>query len=153
MKLQDDLREFIELLNLEKVDYVVMGGHAVGFHGYPRFTGDIDLWIRPAPANALRVVEVLKQFGFPDADTILGVLSEPGRMLQLGAPPNRIDLLTSVSGIDFDTTWGDTVPGEIDDLPVRFPSLEVLLQNKRASGRPKDLADVDQLEKVARQES
>lgn len=150
MGLQKDLREFIELLISNDVEYVVMGGHAVGFHGYPRYTGDIDLWIRPSESNALRFVEVLKRFSFQDAEAVKDVLSQPGRMLQLGVPPNRIDVLTSVSGVQFETAWEDSLPGELDGLPVRFPSLESLLQNKKASGRPKDLADVDQLEKVAR---
>ena len=150
MGLQKDLREFIELLISNDVEYVVMGGHAVGFHGYPRYTGDIDLWIRPSESNALRFVEVLKRFGFQDAEAVKDVLSQPGRMLQLGVPPNRIDVLTSVSGVQFETAWEDSLPGELDGLPVLFPSLESLLQNKKASGRPKDLADVDQLEKVAR---
>ena len=94
MKLQKDLREFIELLNSHAVEYVVMGGHAVAFHGYPRYTGDIDFWVRPSEANAGRVVEVLKNFGLADAEQIKAVLSSPQKLLQLGTPPNRIDILT-----------------------------------------------------------
>lgn len=149
MKLQKDLREFIELLNSCRVEYVVVGGHAVGFHGYPRFTGDIDFWIRPSERNAERVVEVLKRFGFADADPIREVLCQAQKLLQLGTPPNRIDVLTSLSGLEFDEMWPQTVPGHLDGVPVQFLDFESLLQNKRASGRPKDLADVDELLKVA----
>lgn len=99
--------------------------------------------------NAGRLVEVLKEFGFPDADQVKEAFSQGQKMLQLGLPPNRIDVLTSVSGLDFEEVWQQTVPGHLDGIPVRFPNLELLLRNKRASGRPKDLADVDELEKVA----
>ncbi len=146
VKLQRDLREFIGLLNAHSVDFVVMGGHAVAFHGYPRFTGDIDFLVRPSETNASRLVAVLKSFGFPDADVLRDGFSKPGIVLQLGAPPNRIDLLTSVSGVDFDRVWRTSVMSEIDGQPARFPAKAVLLENKRAAGRTKDLADVEELD-------
>ena len=146
MKLQKDLREFIELLNFRGVEYLVMGGHAVAFHGYPPFTGDIDFFIRADAQNAARVITVLQEFGFSDADKLANALTEPEKIFQLGRPPHRIDILTSVSGLSFDEAWAAAVPGELDGLSVRFPSLSSLLCNKRASGRTKDLADVEQLE-------
>lgn len=149
MKLQKDLREFIELLNSHGVEYLVVGGHAVAFHGYVRYTGDIDFLVRPTVENAARVVGVLESFGFTDVDQLAASLAEPEKVVQLGRPPNRIDLLTSVSGVDFDLAWQRAVPGELDGIPVRFPDLQVLLDNKRAAGRAKDLADVEELEKVA----
>lgn len=152
MKLQKDLREFIELLNSHKVEYLIVGGHAVAFYGYPRYTGDIDFFIRADDQNASRVVAVLKEFGFSDADKLATALTEPEKIVQLGWPPNRIDLLTSISGIAFDEAAAVAVSGEIDGVPVQFPSLDSLLQNKRASGRTKDLADVEQLEKRDKQE-
>ena len=150
VKLQKDLKEFIELLNSHDVEFLVVGGHAVGFHGHPRFTADIDFWIRPSESNASRFIRVLEGFGFPDAESIRPALSREQNMLQLGVPPNRIDVLTSVSGLEFEATWQTRVPGEIDGISIFFPDLDSLLRNKRSSGRPKDLADIDALEEVSR---
>lgn len=147
MKLQKDLREFIELLNSHGVEYLVVGGHAVAFHGYPRYTGDIDFLIRATEENTARIMSVIKHFGI-DADALKAALTEPGKIVQIGRPPNRIDILTSASGIDFDEAWGGAVGGSLDGVPVRFPDIGSLLKNKRASGRMKDLADVEELEKV-----
>ena len=150
MKLQQDLREFIELLNSHGVEYVVVGGHAVAFHGYPRYTGDIDFLVRPIEDNAARIVKALEAFGFPAAHEIKASLTQPEKILQLGRPPNRIDILTSASGISFEEVWKQAISAELDGLPVRFPDLGSLLTNKRAAGRAKDLADVDELEKVVK---
>ena len=150
MKLHKDLREFIELLNSHGVEYVVVGGHAVAFHGYPRYTGDIDFLVRPTEENAARIVAVLDAFGFSDAHELKASLTQPEKIVQLGRPPNRIDILTSASGVDFEEVWNQAISAELDGLPVRFPDLPSLLRNKRASGRAKDLADVDELEKVVK---
>lgn len=144
-KLQADLREFIVLLNSHDVDYIVVGGHAVAFHGHPRFTGDIDFLIRTTAENAARLLDVLSDFGFGDLSITADDLLAPGRILQLGQPPNRIDVLTSISGVDFDVAWGGRVQTQLDDQPVSMLSRENLLQNKRASGRQKDLADLEKL--------
>jgi hypothetical protein len=149
-KLQADLREFIGLLNSHNVEYLVVGGHAVAFHGHPRFTGDIDFLIRTTPANAHRVLGVLNAFGFGDLGIAERDLLEAGRVVQLGHPPNRIDLLTSISGVDFDAAWQSRVQTFIDDQPVSLLGWDELLQNKRASGRQKDLADIEKLLAVAR---
>lgn len=146
MKLQKDLREFIALLNSKQVDYVIVGGHAVAFHGYPRYTGDIDFLVRCSPENARRLMDVLEEFGFGGVGISIDDFETPGRITQLGRPPNRIDLLTSLSGIDFDEVWSGRVASQLDDLPVAFIGKEALLKNKRASGRAKDLADVEQIE-------
>jgi hypothetical protein len=100
VKLQRDLKEFIELLNSHSVDYLVVGGHAVAFHGHPRYTGDIDFWIRATPENAERVLKVLAAFGFSDLLLTTNDLVKPTSVIQLGRPPNRIDLLTSISGVE-----------------------------------------------------
>ncbi|MEX0718698.1 MAG: nucleotidyltransferase [Planctomycetaceae bacterium] len=152
MKLHSDLREFIELLNAHGVEFVVVGGHAVGFHGHPRYTGDIDFVVRPTPENAARIVQVLRTFGFPDAGKLEESLTDPATIVQLGRPPNRIDLLASISGVTFDALWTRSVPATLDGVPVRFPDLDSLLANKRASGRAKDLADVEELERPDRSE-
>lgn len=145
MKLHSDLREFIGLLNSRRVEYVIVGAHAVAFHGYPRFTGDVDFLIRPTPENAARVVEVLDAFGFGELGLKVSTFTEPDKVVQLGRPPNRIDLLTSISGVDFEEAWRGRVPGEMDGLPVSFLGWDQLLVNKRASGRTKDLADLESL--------
>lgn len=149
-KLQPDLREFIKLLNSHDVEYVVVGGHAVAFHGHPRFTGDIDFLIRTTPENVSRVLTVLGVFGFGDLGIVEQDLLERGRVLQLGHPPNRIDVLTSISGVDFDSAWEQRVQTLLDDQPVALLGWDELIRNKRAAGRQKDLADLEKLLAVAR---
>ena len=149
-KLQTDLREFIGLLNSHKVDYLVVGGHAVAFHGHPRFTGDIDFFIRSTSDNACKVLAVLEAFGFGSVGISEQDLLRPGQVVQLGQPPNRIDLLTSISGVDFDAAWSSRVETVLDDQPITLLGWEQLLRNKRASGRQKDLADVEKLLAIAK---
>jgi predicted nucleotidyltransferase len=149
-KLQTDLREFIVLLNSFGVEFLVVGGHAVAFHGHPRFTGDIDFFIRTTPQNVERVLRTLDAFGFGSLGIAERDLLEPGQVVQLGRPPNRIDLLTSISGVDFESAWQARVEGSIDDERVSFLGFEELLKNKEASGRQKDLADIEKLLAVAK---
>lgn len=144
-KLQNDLKEFIVLLNSHAVEYIVVGGHAVAFHGHPRFTGDIDFFVRPTSENAARVLGALRDFGFGDLPLISRDFTTPERIVQLGQPPNRIDLLTSISGVEFDDAWNDRIPGNLDEQPVNFLGFDTLVRNKKASGRDKDLADVKKL--------
>lgn len=149
-KLQADLREFIELLNSRKVEYIVVGGHAVAFHGHPRFTGDIDFFIRMTSPNVRRVLAVLNDFGFGALGITERDLLQPKRIIQLGHPPNRIDILTSISGVDFDSAWETRVEVVMDDQPVSLLGWDELLRNKKAAGRPKDLADLEKLLAVAK---
>jgi hypothetical protein len=143
--LEDDLREFIELLNALKVRYIVVGGFAVAYHGYPRYTADIDLFLERSPENAQGIVNAIRQFGFGD----LGLSSEDflqeDQVIQLGLAPNRIDLLTFLSGVDFQEAWATREQGEIAGLSVPMISKELLIKNKAASGRSQDLADLDHL--------
>lgn len=148
-KLQADLKEFIELMNSHGVEYLIVGGHAVAFHGYPRFTGDIDFFIRMTTANAQRLIGVLNDFGFGTLNITDRDLLEPKRVLRLGYPPNQIDILTSITGVDFDAAWATRIDAVMDDQRVVIIGWGELLQNKKASGRPKDLADVDKLVAVA----
>lgn len=148
MKLAKDLREFIELLNSRKVDYIVVGGHAVAFHGHPRFTGDTDFLVRPSHENARRLLDVVREFGFSELNLSAEDFTQPNTVVQLGYPPNRIDLLSSISGVDFEDAWVSRISGELDGLPVYFLGWEALMKNKRASGRDKDLADVSKLSAV-----
>ncbi len=149
MKLHRDLREFVELLNSRGVEYVVVGGHAVAFHGHPRFTGDIDFLIAATPDNAARVLGCLASFGFPDLGVTVDDLMRAGQIVQLGRPPNRIDLLTSISGVEFDDAWRTRVAGTLDGLPVAYLGRDALRTNKLASGRAKDLADIEAIDRVA----
>lgn len=149
-KLQSDLREFIGLLNSHKVEFVVVGGHAVAFHGYPRYTGDIDFFIRTTPENAERVLRVLDDFGFGNLGITKQDLLQEGQVVQLGRPPNRIDLLTSISGVAFEEAWQSRVRTVLDDQSVSFLGFAELLRNKQASGRMKDLGDAEKLLAVAR---
>jgi hypothetical protein len=146
MKLQKDLREFIELLNSTKVKYLLVGGHAVAFHGFPRFTGDIDFFIENSADNVQRVQTALVQFGFPAVAQDLSNPISPGTVIQLGRPPHRIDLLVSISGVSFEDAWDSLQFAPIDGFDIPVINKQLLLQNKRASGRPKDLEDVRQLE-------
>lgn len=152
-KLQTDLREFIELLNSHNVEYVVVGGHAVAFHGHPRFTGDIDFFVRMTSQNVQRLLAVLDEFGFGSLGITEHDLLKPKRVIQLGNPPNRIDILTSISGVEFDAAWESRVGSVMDDQAVSILGWNELLQNKKAAGRPKDLADLKKLLAVAKRKS
>lgn len=146
MKLDKNLREFIALLNSHGVEYLVVGGHAVAFHGHPRFTGDIDFFIAVGPANARKLMDVLDAFGFGGIGIKQEDFLEADSIVQLGYPPNRIDLVTRIDAVSFDEAWSRRVAGELDGLPVRFIGKEQLVRNKRAAGRTKDIADADAIE-------
>lgn len=146
MKLSKDLREFIALLNSHNVEYLVVGGHAVAYHGYPRYTGDTDFFLRSSSANAERMMRVLQAFGFGDVGITAVDFTTRGRVIQLGLPPNRIDLVTGISGVTFDEAWAGRVSGSLDGLPILLIGKEALLKNKRAAGRAKDLADVEAID-------
>jgi hypothetical protein len=150
IKLQKDLREFIELLNSHEVRYLIVGGHAVAFHGYPRMTGDIDFFLEVSEENARKLVAVLAQFGFAGLGLTAKDFLEPGAIIQLGYPPHRIDLVTSISGVTFAQAWEHRVYGQVEGLAMVFVDKPTLLANKAASGRPKDLADLDALSKSSR---
>lgn len=131
----------------EGAEFLVVGAHALAVHGVPRATGDLDIWVRPEPANAARVWRALVRFGAPVE--ALGIrqadLARPDQVIQLGLPPRRIDLLTAISGVDFDRAWDERVERPIDARDVPFLSRDLLIANKRATGRTKDLADVETL--------
>lgn len=149
-KLQADLKEFIGLLNSHDVEYLLVGGHAVAFHGHPRFTGDIDFFIRATPENVQRLLSTLAAFGFGSVGISESDLVESGRVLQLGHPPNRIDILTSISGVTFEAAWKSRIESKLDDQPVVIIGWSELVKNKKAAARPKDLADVEKLLAIAK---
>jgi predicted nucleotidyltransferase len=147
MRLSRDLREFLELLNSRGVDYVVVGAHSLAFHGRPRYTGDLDILVRATPENAAKLVNLLNEFGFADSGFKESDFTEPGQLVQLGHAPNRIDLLTSITGVTTDEALATKMTAELDGIPVFILSKDALIRNKRAVGRPQDLADLDVLEK------
>jgi len=147
MPLSRDSREFIECLNSNEVDYLVVGALAVSWHGFPRYSADIDFLIRPSQLNAERVLRAIAQFGFGSLDISPADLTVPGRVVQLGYEPNRIDILTAVTGVTFDDAWDDRSPGHLDGLPVNFIGRTSLLRNKDATGRAKDRIDAMELRK------
>jgi predicted nucleotidyltransferase len=152
VNLPDDFRDMLACLSDAGVEFVVVGGYAVAHHGYVRATKDLDVFIRPSAENAARTMRAMSAFGAPVA--ALGVsavdFSTPGKVVQLGVPPLRIDLVTALSGVDFDTATRSPSTLEIDGRVVNFIGLEALLTNKRAAARPQDLADVAALEALKR---
>lgn len=144
--LNPDFKEFLRSLDANKVRYLVVGGYAVALHGYPRYTKDLDIWIDASPDNAARIVQAIAAFGFASLGLQVDDFVQPDTIIQLGYPPNRIDLLTSLPGVAFDPAFDAQMNIEIDGQSVRFIDLEHLRRNKRASGRHQDLADLEQLE-------
>ncbi len=148
MNLSKDLSEFIGLLRSTGVNYLIVGGHAVAFHGHPRFTGDIDFFVERTEANAAKLEAVLRDFGFGGLGLKASDFLEPSVVIQLGRPPGRIDLLTSIDGVEFGAAWASRVSTEMGGLPVWVIGKEHLILNKRATGRAQDLADLEKIEGV-----
>ncbi|MBN1648655.1 MAG: nucleotidyl transferase AbiEii/AbiGii toxin family protein [Spirochaetales bacterium] len=144
LNIPKDFREFIELLNKNKVKYLLVGGYAVAYHGHPRSTGDIDFFIESTEENADKVILALKEFGFSNLDITIKDFTTEENIIQFGYPPLRIDILTSVDGITFKEAWDDHITAELNKLPVNIISLDKLLENKKSSGRAKDLADLEE---------
>lgn len=144
--LSKDFKEFIGLLNEHKVRYLVVGGYAVAFHGHPRYTKDLDVWIDLSPENADNIIKALEKFGFGSLGLKSEDFLESDQIVQLGYPPNRIDILTTLKKIKFQDCYTARVEVEIQGVKINFIDLENLKQNKRATGRPQDLADAESLE-------
>lgn len=144
--LSNDLREFIRLLAREGVEYLIVGAWSLAFHGRPRYTGDLDLFVRRDPTNAERIMRVIEAFGFGAVGLTREDFLRENYVIQLGVEPNRLDILTGISGVSFEEAWAARVSGTLEGLPVWFISRELLIRNKQASGRDQDLADVRTLE-------
>jgi hypothetical protein len=143
--LNPDFKEFAELLNAHRVDYLVVGGYALAAHGHPRYTGDIDFWLDRGLDNIARLLTALQEFGFGS----LALKAEdfaPDAVIQLGQPPRRIDLLMGIDGVNFDDCFERREVITIDGLPLNFIGLDDFKANKRATGRLKDLADLEALD-------
>lgn len=146
MELQKDIREFVELLRSEHVEFLLVGGYALAFHGAPRFTEDMDLLVRSTPENAARLVRVLEAFGFGDLEISAADFLRPYYVIQLGRAPNRIDMLTGIDGVSWDEAWSSRESLELDGLPIFVIGREALIRNKLATGRTQDRADVERLQ-------
>src|SRR5688500_15662916 len=144
--LDEDLRELLALFHSREVEFLVVGGHAVAFHGYPRLTEDLDLFVRPDVANGQRIVSALQDFGFGSLDITAADFEADDRVIQLGRAPNRVDVLTRMYGVEFSAAWERRVAAHLDEVPVWMISREDLIRNKRATGRTQDIADAEFLE-------
>jgi predicted nucleotidyltransferase len=145
MKLPNDFKEFLKLLNANKVEYLLIGGYAVGYYGYPRATADMDIWIAMNPANADRIVAVLREFGFNPPDLSSGLFLKEKQIIRMGVPPVRIELATTISGVNFSECYAERMVDELDGVKVNLISLKHLKTNKKASGRHQDIADIEKL--------
>ncbi len=145
MPLPKDWRAFIESLNSSEVEYLIVGAVALAYHGIPRYTGHLDVLIRNSPENSQRLESALQSFGFAALGLKAADFVDSYRVIQLGVPPNRIDLLTSITGVSFDEAWAERIGAEIEGIRVNFIGRQTLIRNKRSSGRPQDLADLQAL--------
>jgi predicted nucleotidyltransferase len=143
--LTDDFKEFLRLLNANRVEYLLVGGYAVGLHGYPRATIDLDVWVQPTPVNAERILQALREFGFAVPVLEPTLFIDPSSIVRFGVPPFRIEVMTSIDGVEFDTCLARAVEFDLDGVRVPVISLADLKVNKRAAGRHKDLADLENL--------
>jgi hypothetical protein len=141
-----DFRDLFAEFNAARVEFLIVGAHALAVHGHVRATRDLDIWTRPDSANALRVLLALESFGAPTQGLTVDDLAHPDLIFQIGVPPIRIDVLTSISGVAFDEAWEARVQTRFGDQAVGVISREHLIRNKRASGRTQDLADLESLE-------
>jgi len=145
MEIQKDFKELLELLNAHKVDYIIVGAYALAFYGAPRFTGDIDLLVKPDEGNAKRILAALKEFGFASLNLTPNDFTSPQNVIQLGVPPVRVDIMTSLTAVTWEKADAGKVLGNYGDTPVYFIGKNEFLSNKRALGRKKDLADLEAL--------
>ena len=145
MEIQKDFRELLELFNAHKVEYIVVGGYAMAFHGAPRFTGDIDLLVKPDSKNARRILAALNDFGFGSLNLSESDFTHHGSVVQLGVPPVRIDIITSLSGVDWEKAQAGKAAGDYGGVATSFLGKKEFILNKKATGRKKDLADIEAL--------
>jgi hypothetical protein len=144
---EQDFIDFINLLNQHGVDYMIVGAHALAFHGRPRHTGDLDIWIKPSNENADKMITVINDFGFSSLGLTGSDFLKENYVTQLGYPPLRIDILNSISGVEFDEGYENKIRGEVDGLVVNFINVSDFIKNKETTGRAKDLGDIASLKK------
>jgi len=145
MEIERDFKELLVLLNSHHVEYILVGAYALAFYGAPRFTGDLDVFVKPDPENAERLMAAMEDFGFGSVGLSRDDFEKADQVIQLGVPPVRIDLITGISGVSWSAADADAVHADLSGVPVRFISRDHFLINKRAAGRKKDLADIEAL--------
>jgi hypothetical protein len=145
MDFHQDFRDLCSLLNARGIEYLIIGGYAVAFHGSPRFTADLDILVHPSAEQVSRTLDALKEFGFPTQDLSPEYLLTQEKILQLGRVPMQVHVMTNITGVSWKTAWASRQPGKYGDVAVLFIGREALITNKRAAGRAKDLADVEAL--------
>lgn len=143
IRLPPDFKEFLKLFNEKNVEYLLIGGYAVSYHGHPRATGDMDLWVSSDRGNIERTVDALGEFGFAQATVAMFEREHP--IVRMGVPPVRIEIMTSISGVTFEEAWKARIADTLDGVPVWIIDKASLIRNKQAAGRAKDRSDVDQL--------
>ena len=144
--LNEDYKDMLLALSGENVRYLLVGAYALAAHGYPRATMDIDIWVMPSPQNADAVIRALRRFGAPLHNLTKEDLQKDGTIFQIGVAPRRIDIITAASGLTFEETYSRSLSVDIEGITVHIPSIDDLIRNKKASGRTKDMADVEALE-------
>jgi hypothetical protein len=142
--------EFLALLNAEKVDYILVGGWALALHGCPRYTGDMDIWIRPTLENAESVIRALRQFGFKAKDFDPQAFTEEENIFRFGFPPMQVDIINAIAGVDFDSCSENVVKVQVGDVSINVIGVDDFKKNKLASGRPKDIADAESVTRIKR---
>ncbi len=145
MSVNPDFRDLFAALNAAHAEFLIIGGYALAVHGTPRFTKDLDVWVQPTPENAKRVWTALDAFGAPLLDLTLQDLSTPGIVFQMGLPPNRIDIITTIDGVEFQEAWEHRMSSAYGDQPVMVMGVDDLIRNKEATGRPQDRLDAETL--------
>jgi hypothetical protein len=145
MEVQKDFRDLLELLNAHKVDYLIVGAYALAFHGAPRYTGDMDIYVNPNPTNALRIMAAINDFGFGSAELSATDFEAEDRVVQLGFPPVRVDIVTSLTGVSWEEAAAGRIEGKYGDVLVYYIGREEFISNKTKVGRKKDLADLEAL--------
>ena len=150
--LNEDYRDMLHVLSEEKVRFILVGAYALAAHGYPRATMHIDIWVMPSPDNADAVLRALSRFGAPLNNLTKEDLLKDGTIFQIGVAPKRIDIITTVTGLQFENTYQNSISVNIEGIEVRIPSIDDLILNKRATGRTKDLADAEALESLKNSE-
>jgi hypothetical protein len=145
MDFHKDFADLCSLLNAKGIEYLIVGGYAVAFHGAPRFTGDLDIFVKPVASEVTLLLSALVEFGFPAKEVSAEYLLMHRKILQLGRVPVQVHILTGISGVSWDAAWASKEPGTYGGIPVHFIGRGALLANKRAAGRAKDLADIEAL--------
>lgn len=146
MEVQQDFKDLLELFNERKVEYIIVGGYALAYHGVPRYTGDIDIFVKPVEGNAKLILAALNDFGFGSSGLKEADFETPDNIIQLGVPPVRIDIITSISGVTWDEALSGRLQGKYGDITVYYLGRDQFILNKRAMGRKKDHADLEALD-------